>query len=491
MFRKIALSTSLILILLVYAATAHAAIIDVNWTSCDNGFWSDPNNWNPSTVPHNNATDSFNVTIDTQACAGEIEVRIRQNRTVSDLTIYGDTDLESYVYEDVADIALAIVEDLDITLTLENALTNYGELEIGNLPLVIDGNIINHAHAEISGMDMTGNITNYDYIELDQTDMEGNVTNMAGATLEFQFPGAEINGHLHNLTGGTTKVQAYAEIKQGDVENSGVIEIFPLGQMMFENHFDNTGQILMKDGSLLYWDEENGPGILDNNSTGLIKGFGLIQAGSLIRNTGTIYAYGGSLTIAADGNLINEGVLSNLPPSSLHIKQTDDFNNIGTIQVHAGGGIGIDSNLVNQSNGVIQLLGGNLGAQKIVQQEDAVLQGFGVISTPTEILIESGAEIKLTGPTNIVGDVNIPIDATLEISDGQTLITGHTTCDGTIHLKGGTVIFQGGCDCTDCTIINEAGTDRDHFDINADGIVNLDDYAYFANSWLWTASWCR
>jgi hypothetical protein len=55
--------------------------------------------------------------------------------------------------------------------------------------------------------------------------------------------------------------------------------------------------------------------------------------------------------------------------------------------------------------------------------------------------------------------------------------------------KGGTVIFQGGCDCNDCNIINEAGLDRNHFDINADGAVRLDDFASFAQSWLWQASW--
>ena len=127
-----------------------------------------------------------------------------------------------------------------------------------------------------------------------------------------------------------------------------------------------------------------------------------------------------------------------------------EVNNNDTINVNSGGGVAFDCHLVNEANGVIKLLGGTLAAISITQTPDANFVGFGSITG--DILIESGAKIELTGPTNIVGDVNIPAGATLEISDGQTLITGHTTCDGTIHLIGGTVVFQGGCDCEDCKV---------------------------------------
>jgi len=161
--------------------------------------------------------------------------------------------------------------------------------------------------------------------------------------------------------------------------------------------------------------------------------------------------------------------------------------NQGTVEANMHGGVTFEFNLFNQSNGIIKLLDGTLSAPTIRQCADANFTGFGGITG--NVQIGPNAIIKLTGPTNIVGDVNIPAGATLEISDGQTLITGHTTCKGTIHLKGGTVIFQGGCDCTHCNITHEAGVDRNHFDINADGTVKLEDFAYFAESWLWQASW--
>jgi len=76
----------------------------------------------------------------------------------------------------------------------------------------------------------------------------------------------------------------------------------------------------------------------------------------------------------------------------------------------------------------------------------------------------------------------------LQISDGQTLITGQTTNNGTIHLIGGTVIFQGGY-TGDGQIINDAGKDRSQLDMNKDGIQDMQDFAIFADNWLWKASW--
>ncbi len=484
MSKKVLILTAILSVFL--ACQVQAAVIDSNWVSCTAGFWSDTNNWNPNVIPDNNSTDSYNVTIDTGSCGHEVEVRIRENRTINDLTIYGEVDLESYVKENMTNIVLAIVEDLDITLTLENALTNYGELEIGNLPLIIDGNIVNHSHMEVSQVDMSGNITNYNYLELDQTDMEGNVTNMPGATLEFQFPGAEINGHLQNLPDGKVVAEAHAEIKQGDVANAGLIKLVPPGVMMFEHNFSNTGEVHLYGGAIRYWAEEDGPGILDNNSTGLINGFGLIEAGSSIDNKGTIYAYGGPLSIAVDGSFINEGTLGNLSPASLLTKPAADLTNLGTIEVNAGGGFAFDCNLVNEPNGLIKLLGGTLAAKTITQSADANFAGFGSITG--DVIIDPNGLIKLTGPTNIVGNVDIQENATLEISDGTTLVTGHTTNNGTIYMKGGRLIPQGGI-TNNGNIIWEPGLYNNMADFNLDGQVNFTDFADFAGTWLWQTAW--
>ncbi len=89
------------------------------------------------------------------------------------------------------------------------------------------------------------------------------------------------------------------------------------------------------------------------------------------------------------------------------------------------------------------------------------------------LIIEPNGIIRLTGPTNIVGDVTTEENAVLEISDGQVIITGHTICNGTIHLKGGRIVPQGGLS-GDCNIISEPSD-----------YINMEELASLADTWLW------
>jgi len=84
--------------------------------------------------------------------------------------------------------------------------------------------------------------------------------------------------------------------------------------------------------------------------------------------------------------------------------------------------------------------------------------------------------------------MQIGTGATLEISDGTTLITGYTTNNGTIHMKGGRIIPQGGF-TNNGNIIWEPGPYNNIADLNLDGQVNLKDFADFAETWLWQATW--
>lgn len=429
MFRK-ELVLGAIVVLAFWACDLQAAQIASTWVGGQSGNWGDASNWDPAIVPDNGGGNTFNVTID-----AEVHVGLQQWRTIDRLDCYGEVELHNWTSDWV----------------------------------------------ELALVDPSG-LTNHDYLVIEGTgfEIQGNVTNTTGATLELEDMGIE--GDLYNQAGATIEV-FYEVSVEGVVENAGSMTITLISKLNVEGGtLHNTGLINLYGGGCVVYD-----GILDNNDTGLIKGFGMLYADQLLQNKGQIYAYGGSLAIASEGGLINEGVLGNHALASLHIMPTVDVNNNATITVNAGGGVAFDCNLRNDPNGVITLLGGTLAATSITQTADANFAGFGGITG--DILIESGAKIELTGPTNIVGDVNIPTGATLEISDGQTLITGHTVCDGTIHLIGGTVVFQGGCDCEDCNIINEAGIDRNHFDLNADGIENFKDFAYFAETWLWQASW--
>jgi hypothetical protein len=311
---------------------------------------------------------------------------------------------------------------------------------------------------------LTNNLTNHGYLKMAGPEIFGKVVNLAGATIfVYEYHGFYVWG-------------------PGGIQNFGTI-LFGSAQMWAEYDINNFGLINMYDGIC------DAEGNIINNATGIIRGSGIVgPETTLINNLGIIHSGGGTLSLFAS-SINNNGTIKNNPGSTIMARafSPTDYNNQGVMEINSDGAITFDSNFTNEPNGIVKMLVGTLAAPNITQKADANFAGFGGIAG--NVQIDPDAIIKLTGPTNIIGDVNIPAGATLEISDGQTLITGHTVCDGTIHLIGGTVVFQGGCDCDGCNIINEAGTDRNHFDINADGIEDFKDFASFANSWLWQADW--
>lgn len=293
----------------------------------------------------------------------------------------------------------------DITI---DQLDCYGhvDLEIGvnRLQMVHTNGLTNHGKLEISG---------YGGVE---HRIDGNVTNTSGACI---FISRKVDLH-------------------GQFNNNGDVFARPGSRLMiYDGSLINSGNFLIYNGLLVAQDHD-----LENSDSGVIQGFGMIHSDLPIRNQGAIYAYGGSLVVSSEGLLLNTGVLGNKPLSSLHIKPAEDVNNQGTIEVNAGGGVAFDCNVVNKPSATIQLLGGTLAAASITQSAGATFEGFGGITG--DILIEPAGLIKLTGPTNIVGDVEIGENGTLEISDGNTLITGHTTNNGVIRVVHGDVVFQGG-----------------------------------------------
>ncbi len=447
MSKKMLLLSVSISILLVCSLSAEQ--ISSTWVG-GWGDWDITSNWSPAIVPNNGGSQTFAVTID-----GSVEyvgVGFYQDFTIDSLTTYGDVELQKWVLEPIWG------------LTVLNGLTNYGDDVEIRIP--IDGNIINN----------DGNLQIC-------ADVYGDVTNNSGATLDFSEH-ANIYGDLINNANATIEFQNIDTDVEGDgdggkIINNGLIKCFPGGGVGEDALFENNGAIE------LYSIGVNGE-VFDNNAAGTIKGWGGATGGQL-RNKGLIEASMGQLVLGF-GSITNTGLMKVNSGADMFVSfSTSDVNNRGQIEINAGGSVVCDTNLVNQPDSVTILKGGTLAATTITQKADANFTGFGGVTG--NVQIEPDAIVKLTGPTNIVGDVNIAAGATLQISDGQTLITGHTTCKGTIHLKGGTVIFQGGCDCEDCNIINEAGVDRNHFDLNADGKVDLEDFDYFAESWLWQASW--
>jgi len=447
MFRKVLILMAIVLV--VSASEVEAVVIDSNWVGGEIGCWCDPCNWEPPIVPDNNDPNTFVVTIDSNyAGVDRVEVSLQQSRTINRLYTYGDVQLYVPDWEDAPSCSTIMFTVLESS----NGLTNYGMFEVDQ-----------QKHREI--------------------EINGDVTNTAEA--EIWLSETDINGNVYNESNGVMDIEYECSIRN-NVENAGTMNIWgPVVELWVDNTLHNDGLINLFSADL-------GSNVIINDSNGVIQGFGnfgVEDENNLLQNKGAIYASGGSLFISTeDSHFLNTGVLVQKPSSSLHIKPAVDVNNQGTIQAHSGGGVAFDCNLVNDTNGIIELLGGTLAAKSITQSADANFAGFGGISVTDEILIKSGAKIELTGPTNIVGDVNIPASATLEISDGITLVTGHTTNNGTIHMKGGRLIPQGGI-TNNGNIIWEPGLYNNVADFNLDGKVNFKDFGDFANTWLWQATW--
>ncbi len=440
--------SSILLTLILIGTNVQAEVIDSIWVGGSKGCWCDPCNWDPPVVPDGD----FNIVIDSNYVdVNEVEVGIEYNRSVNELHCYGKICLANWTSNRVH---LRMIEP--------NGLTNHGNLIIRTDEFTIDGSFVN-----------------YGYLQTKDTEFKGNIVNKANGLLEFDD--TLIFGDLYNHIEGQVHINDNVDIPGGTLTNEGLMLITPTGEIWAEIKFINSGNIQMYLGSL-------STGLLQNLSIGEIRGAGIIHANQLIKNEGRILARGGGLLLHSWGNATSSGILQSSTGSTLSIETTaGDFINEGMIQVNINGSTTIDCNFVNDPNGAVLLKGGSIEAPNFVQTADANFAGFGSITG--DVVIDPNGLIELTGPMNIIGDVNIPDGAALEISDGQTLITGHTTCDGTIRLIGGTVIFQGGCDCEDCTITHEAGTGRNHFDINSDGTVNFDDFAAYADTWLWQASW--
>jgi len=456
MSKKVLYITGIVLVCSI--CRLQADVINSTWVGGSQGewgeakYWADPNNWDPHVVPDNNG-DTFAVTIDSDT--GIIQLHLKQVRTIDRLDCYG----EVWMY-------MGDPNWIQLTINEPNGLTNYGVFR-----LFIHGSEFDR---------IVGNITNRGVMELKSKIgyIVGNVTNASGA--ELDLIDLWTTGSISNLADGMIWIGHTVET--GNVENTGSIMLLPASELVAYNTLHNTGEIKMNGG---FCGSDN---LLHNDTDGVIKGFGVVFAEELLQNEGQISAFGGSLTIACEGSFTNTGTLGNMCVSSLYISSTDDVSNQSKMVINPGGGVAFDCNLVNEPNATIQLNGGTLASSTstITQQAGATFEGFGAISS--DVIISPKGIVRLTGPTNIVGDVEIDEDATLEISDGLTLITGHVTCDGTIHMKGGWMVPQGGISGS-CNIVWEPGPYSHVADFNLDGQVDFEDFSFFADTWLWEADW--
>jgi hypothetical protein len=411
--------------------------VNSTWIATD-GHWNQPDNWDPPIVPDNNGTFTFDVTID-GGSGDKYQVKLEESHAIDQLDTYGNVWLEAIT-----------ANDIELSVIGPNSFTNRGNVRVM-------GRFDDAHHFKIIG----------------------NVTNELGAT--FEMFRTTIENSFYNARGATVLIN-YGDNFLNGVCNDGSIVIYPIGELSADANIINSGQIQMFGGVCAT------TRIMFNDVNGAIGGFGVTHSSQKTQNEGSIYASGGSLVIHTDSSLTNTGILGNESLATLHIKSPNDMSNFGIIESNLNGGITFDFNLVNEPNGTIKLLGGTLGATKITQKAGATFEGQGDISG--NLAIDSNNLVRLTGPANIFGDLQIDPNATLEISDGTTLIKGHCTCNsGTIHLKGGWLIPQGGLTNNNCSILWEPGLYNNIADFNLDGKVDFQDFSNLADTWLWQTQW--
>ncbi|MCK5563626.1 MAG: hypothetical protein KAJ07_00125 [Planctomycetes bacterium] len=423
--------------------------VAVSWNAGFGG-WDQSSNWTPTIVPDNNdgSGDTYAVTIDSGT--GEVGVNVESHTMVDSIDVYGDeTSIDSWSSDWVQ-------------LTVINGITNHGFMEVeGRDAFEIIADITNTTDNEI---------------DLYEIEIDGDITNAVGG--EITIDRVELEGILYNPTGGMVQVESYNDADE--VRNAGSMVVIWNSDIWTEGAFVNNGNIELRNGVCVSDDT------FSNESGSGVGGSGGVVAEVSLSNDGVIKASNGTLVLYSGGELSNDGKLENSALCSLFVNAAADINNAGEIVVNAEGGVGFNGNLINNPAGIIRMYDGTLSAVEIRQQSGASLEGFGAISG--DLVIEDGAVVSLTGSTNIIGDVTIGAGASLAVSDGTVLITGAVVNNGTIAMTGGRVICQGGL-TNNGSVTWEAGSDSNAADYNLDGNVNLTDFANFAESWMWQASW--
>ncbi|MBP7054016.1 MAG: hypothetical protein KBE65_23645 [Phycisphaerae bacterium] len=373
------------------------------------GRWNDPNGWSPSLVPDNDKTDSFAVHID--GADSGVSIALESERTVNTADCRGAVNLRGDDRRPILRFAGSA------------GLANHGDLSLEQLAII------------------------------------GQISNTSNATLTLATRGLDITGGLSNAADGVIRAVGVVDFHGGTIMNNGEIVFGDLSRVDAVpgggvTGVTNNGILRLRGGSCVRFDR------IYSEKGAIIVGTGFVQAQLSVENAGIIYAYLGNLLIDSYGSITNRGTLLNLPGSTLNLYTEDqDCVNTGTIIAKLNGGVTfIDRSaqhaLINKDGGKIRLNGGTLSAPRLVQAASATFSGFGAIDA--KLVIEANASVTLTGPTNIVGSVEIQAGATLAITAGDILITGAVEGDGTIRLTGGELILQGGIS-GNCQIIEAGG----------------------------------
>jgi hypothetical protein len=219
---------------------------------------------------------------------------------------------------------------------------------------------------------------------------------------------------------------------------------------------------------------------------GTIYGAGnLMMLDTPLSNSGTIKSMFGDLVVISTGETINDGTLYNEPGTLLFMttQAVTPLINRGQIRTLSGGGVSLyPSHVTNESGGLIDFKGGFLRAWDIEVKPYSTIQGRGELIG--SLYIDPNATADFYRELTITNSLEIDPLAELTIEDGEMLVEGNISNNGTIRLKSSRLIPRGGLSGGGQIIwdISDYNTMTDY---NFDGVVNMEDLATFAQTWLW------
>lgn len=181
----------------------------------------------------------------------------------------------------------------------------------------------------------------------------------------FSIDGSFINAALLRTEGGTLNLRA-----GGGFSNTGLIEVQPGSRLNVADAWSNPGQVHLSGGAL-------SGGQVQNGSTGLIGGFGLIDAP--VTNAGLLSVSGGSLSI--NGALANSGI-THLGGPGNQLTGTGLLTNTGTVQ--GAGNVGMRV----ANSGTLEAIGGTLSFSALANTNTAA--GVLVAATGSKLLMTQG-----------------------------------------------------------------------------------------------------
>ena len=327
-------------------------------------------------------------------------------------------------------------------------LNNQGRTSLGDGVLEIATRLNNNGTLDLGGGSITGS---GGFVNTGSVIGAGNVS----------ITGSFSSAALMQPDGGTLTLSA-----TGGVTNSGLIDLRPGSRLHVAQDWNNLGQVQLSGGAL-------SGGRVQNSSTGLISGFGLVDGP--VTNAGLVSVSGGSLSIT--GSVTNSGITHLAGPGN-QITGAGLLTNTGTVQ--GAGNVGMRV----ANSGTLEAMGGTLSFSALANTNTAtgiLAAGAGGKLLMTQGLATNAGLIQLDGGTydnggaamantgRIVGQGNLRSGA---ITNGNQIAFSFGSSDIAAPITnqaGAKLIVSNGAQATFTSAVVNAGELR----VSAGGAANF------------------